>query len=268
MGLKIVAPLAVVLAFLSYEQASYWRDGMTLFTRSVEVNPESWFLNHNLGEAYHRQNQLDKAQFHYEKTVKTRPLYTDARFNLALVYNAKGKYSEAYEQLVEAAKVRPYDFETTLLRAVVLDEMGRRPESIEELRKAESTFSDPNQSERIRFQMAKTLATSGDRNGAAQYYEKVIQANPKHPEAHHNLGVIFAEQSKFDLATTHLQKAVELFPGFVLAHFNLGLVHMNTGRKQDAEKEFRQVLALDAGNNGAKQYLQMLGTSGGAANAH
>jgi tetratricopeptide (TPR) repeat protein len=49
------------------------------------------------------------------------------------------------------------------------------------------------------------------------FYEKALELNPRHAQAHFNLGSILAEQGKKAAAIEHLEQAVALDPNFAPA---------------------------------------------------
>jgi tetratricopeptide (TPR) repeat protein len=53
-------------------------------------------------------------------------------------------------------------------------------------------------------------------------YEKVLQLNPNHTDAHNNMGMAFYDQGKFDKAVESYKEAIKLEPDFADAHYNLG----------------------------------------------
>jgi Flp pilus assembly protein TadD len=60
-----------------------------------------------------------------------------------------------------------------------------------------------------------------------------------------NEGVALMDSGKFDEAATKLQQAVDMWPGFRDAHFNLGVVYHALGRPDSAEVHFRKTLEID-----------------------
>ena len=69
----------------------------------------------------------------------------------------------------------------------------------------------------------------------------------KRPTVHdlNTLGVHFYSVEAYDLAIVQLEQAVALAPESAGIHFNLGGAYYGKSRVADAEREFRQALALD-----------------------
>ena len=63
------------------------------------------------------------------------------------------------------------------------------------------------------FQQAVTRHKAGDLNGAEQLYRAILQANPQHPDANHNLGVLAVQVQKPSVALPLFKTALEANPG-------------------------------------------------------
>ena len=80
---------------------------------------------------------------------------------------------------------------------------------------------------------------------AADYFKKVLEANPKHPLAHYNLGVIYDDNGMFDEAIVQFRKALEINPKNVDAHYRLGIALATQGEDEAAIEELRKVLVVE-----------------------
>lgn len=66
-----------------------------------------------------------------------------------------------------------------------------------------------------------------------EYLLQAIRKNNFLTDAHNNLGVIYLDQNKLDLAEQSFKKAVEIDPGFKTGYMNLGVVY---DRKNELDK--------------------------------
>ena len=55
-------------------------------------------------------------------------------------------------------------------------------------------------------------------------YEKVLKIDPKHENAHTNLGVTFTCLREYQKAISYYKKAIKINPNHTVAHYNLGVV--------------------------------------------
>jgi len=85
-----------------------------------------------------------------------------------------------------------------------------------------------------------------------------VRAQPTSFEGNNFLGIALAQQNRTEPAIAFLQRATQLKPGSVQAHYNLGLVLMGCERFIEARAEFETALHLDSTHALASQALQRL----------
>jgi tetratricopeptide (TPR) repeat protein len=64
----------------------------------------------------------------------------------------------------------------------------------------------------------------GNTTRAFDCFTTSLKFNPRHSEAHYNLGNLYFDVNDFRLAQVHYEMAAEVDPGFANVHFNLALV--------------------------------------------
>jgi tetratricopeptide (TPR) repeat protein len=65
-------------------------------------------------------------------------------------------------------------------------------------------------------------------------YQKAIELNPRDPSSFNALGFTYSQGGRPKEAIPHLRKALELFPDYGTAVYNLGLAYFNTGDNEKA----------------------------------
>lgn len=91
---------------------------------------------------------------------------------------------------------------------------------------------------------ARTCANQGRLAEAAEWCEQAIAADKLNPAHLYLLATIRQEQGHHDDAVRSLMRALYLDPDFVLAHFALGNLRLAQDRRREAERHFRNALAL------------------------
>ena len=79
-------------------------------------------------------------------------------------------------------------------------------------------------------------------------FTNALKHNPRHSEAHYNLGNMYFEVNDFRLAQVHYQIAVEVDPSFPNVYFNLGLVlsiNKETGAAVTALSNYQELVPAD-----------------------
>ena len=162
---------------------------------------------------------------------------------LGLALDWRGKYDEAVKALLTATDLAPSD-----------------PRCYLYLSKAYDSSPDQAQDVIARFRRYAELEPS---NALAQYYyamslwkgkrvgdaslnlemvesllKKSIAADDKLPEAHVQLGDLYADQHEYDKSIPEYVRALELNPNLPDAHYRLGTDYVHVGQKEQAQKEF------------------------------
>jgi len=92
--------------------------------------------------------------------------------------------------------------------------------------------------------LTKTYANLGRFGEARQCCEAAIAADKLRAPSHYLLSIILLEQGQLAEATAALKRALYIDHDFVLAHFALGNLNRQTGRKKDSERDFANALHL------------------------
>ncbi|MEM0942098.1 MAG: tetratricopeptide repeat protein [Bacteroidota bacterium] len=74
----------------------------------------------------------------------------------------------------------------------------------------------------------------GDMTRSIDYLTQCLKRNPRHFEAHYNLGNVYSELGNLDLAKIHYEISAEIAPDYPNSFYNLGLVLTSMKRYQDA----------------------------------
>jgi predicted O-linked N-acetylglucosamine transferase (SPINDLY family) len=97
------------------------------------------------------------------------------------------------------------------------------------------------------FNLALALVAGNKPRQAEEAYRKALQLNPKQPQAWSNLGNLLNhghDRERLEQALVCYQHAVELQPGYVYAHANLGFAYRRAGQKEPAERHYRKALEI------------------------
>ena len=83
---------------------------------------------------------------------------------------------------------------------------------------------------------------STDRQRAFVNFQKAVQENPKHRDAHYSLAHLYALQGKLDQAEEELKITISIDPEYSEAHNYLGDVYAMQGHWRKAIPEYRKAL--------------------------
>ncbi len=77
-------------------------------------------------------------------------------------------------------------------------------------------------------------SNQGDFAKAIDYLTQCLKRNPRHFEAHYNLGNVYSEIGNLALAKVHYELSTEIEPDYPNSFYNLGLVLISMKRYQEA----------------------------------
>lgn len=103
---------------------------------------------------------------------------------------------------------------------------------------------------------------SGQIDEAITLFHEALKNDPHQADAHHGLGLAFAQKQQYSEALNHLCQAVTLAPNVPGFHNNLGNLYKKTGRLEKAIMHYQEALKLkspysEAHNNlGSAYYMQ------------
>ena len=86
----------------------------------------------------------------------------------------------------------------------------------------------------------------GENDEAIATLRDVLRRDPAYGPAYEALGGLLLKQQKYAEAEQALQKAVQLNPNSVKAHYQLGILMGRTGRQDAANREFAIVNQINA----------------------
>ncbi len=149
------------------------------YQKAVELNPENARMFCNLGQAYLRIGEEEKAVRAYEKALsldpKVRPL---AWYNLAVLYAGKGLFAQAYVAMQNYLRSHPGDMQAFNLSIKYLIEAG-------ELEKAETALRERiaqhPQNAMLQYNLGVVYHRQGALEKARAAYEQALQLDPDNP---------------------------------------------------------------------------------------
>ena len=73
-------------------------------------------------------------------------------------------------------------------------------------------------------------------------FERAIDINPNHRDAHLELGIVYGQRGRLDAAEEHYEQAIRIDSDYSEAHNNLGTVYARQAQWDKAIEEYRKAL--------------------------
>jgi len=240
LGSIAVAILAGLLAG-AYIQTGYWKDSISLWTRTLACTPESSFAQNNLGNALVAQEKWAEAVQHFERALQLDPDYAQAHLNLGVALANQGKRDEAIQHFERALQLNPHSVEAHYNLGDALASQGKGDEAIQHFERALQLKPDYAQAH---YDWGIVLATRGKWDEAIPHYEQALHLKLDYTDAQYISGVALATQKKWAEAIELYERVLQSKPDFAEAHYNLGIALASQGKSVEAIQHFQQALTL------------------------
>ncbi len=246
------------------------------YRKSVDLKPdfaESWI---NLGIAYNDQGSTKQASQAAEKALKIQPghpralnllgsiqaknhefdsaienfkkaLLADgdnwhAIFNLANVNFELGNFDETHRLLEQLKRQNPQDKRLRELQAQCLVVQKRYRDADQIIKDLESDFPGDDEVLRLKLSLKEGV---NDHFGVIDLASDLLKRHAKDAGLWNSLGGAFYHLDLIDKARSSYEKALTLDPDNHAFLNNLGMVFSSLGDKENAEKHYREALAIN-----------------------
>ena len=251
-GVGVVALVMILLAWESHSYAGLYINQETLWTYTLQRNPEAWPAHINLGDALQQSGRISEAIEQFEQALRINPDYDEAHYNLGNVLNQTGRASEAMEHFEEALRINPEYAEAHYNLGNALRQTGRVAEAIEQYKEALRTNPDYADAH---YNLGTALRQTGRVEEAIEQYKETLRLDPDHADAHNNLGNALLQKGLMDEAIAQYKDALQINPNYFAAHYNLGIILFQKGRVDEAIVQFQEALRLKPDFTAAQNYL-------------
>ena len=167
----------------------------------------------------------------------------------AVVVGALGRALYAYGQHQAAAQcfdrsrtLDPQEFEWVYLLGVTRADRGQTGEARDALEAALTLRPDDLPAA---LRLADAFEQSGDADRSRETLEAALRHSPRSAAVHYRLGRLTAAESPWE-ALDHLEKAVDLEPGYREARYALANAYRAMGRDEDAADQLARYSQADA----------------------
>ena len=132
LGLSVAATLVLVSA--SAWQSLIWHNSITLWSRAVELEPDSAIARTGMGTALLADARPLEAAVHYRRALGIFPRLPEANLGLALILAGQGQHAEALRHGQQAVARQPQRAGFRMVLAEILWAADQREESLAALR--------------------------------------------------------------------------------------------------------------------------------------
>jgi tetratricopeptide (TPR) repeat protein len=206
-----------VLGYLAHEQCKVYRNPITLWTDTIEKNPDAFLAHNNLGVLLHKGGKIAEAIEHFEEALRIDPDDDFAHTNMGMALMEQGAFEESITYFQRAVDIDPENALAHNNWGVALFRLGRFSEAVRQHARALDIY---------RSQTGYRAGTAGE------------------ADALNNLGIALFKLGRAEEAVSYIREALAINPGNPMAHLNLGAILQKLGSYREALESFRKVLSL------------------------
>ena len=191
----------------TWVQCGYWRDSLTLWRHTLDVNPTNYLAYNNIGSELSFKGDVDGAAANFAWSVQCEPNYCLSHYNLGLMRAWQNRPDEALAQYAEAVRLNPKYRDAQYALGWMLAWQGKTAEAVPHLEAAvrlRPEFADAHND------LGRALYVEGDDAGAVAEFEAALRIEPDFASAHANLAEVLRRQGKTEEAARHSAEADRL----------------------------------------------------------
>ena len=186
--------------------------------KSLALNPNQPHVLNNLAACFSKAGQKDAAIDCYEKAIALQPTYVEAYRNLAISQKALGKHKSALKTVASALEVETSNTELIMLQGQLYK--GNKA-FVEAIRCFERVLDIQPGHVEARHNLGVSLRLSGRSEQALENYLILSKQGVEKYQLAHNIANAYSDLGELEKAISYFEKAIGLNPGYVESHKNL-----------------------------------------------
>jgi tetratricopeptide (TPR) repeat protein len=242
------------LGVVRLEQAR-WEDAIAAFTSAAQLKPDYAVAQSNWGDALARLHRLPEAIVHDETALRLDPDSVEAHYNLANALVQSGRAPDAVPHYDAALRLAPASVDAHYNLANTLLQLERWDDAAAHFRAA--LVIQPRSLE-SRLGLGNALAAGGHLPEAVQEFQQAVADQPQSVDARYCLADALVQLARAPEALLHYEAAVGLAPERTDLRLSFAQALVACGRKNDAAAQLQAVLQLHPGDPAARAGLQQL----------
>lgn len=233
----VLATMALsACAVRSWTRIPEWKDDFSLYRSAARTSPLSTRIRYNLGNAYLRSGEYDRAEENYRAALDIYPDFGSARVNLGMTLLKLGRPREARTMLLDAAERDPGSAEVAVNLGAAHRALGDDGRAEAEFRRALSL--DPREAQAWNNLGSIDLAR-GDVARAIEHLQEAVRLRAENAVFRINLADALIAGGRVPEGLAQFEAAHGLAPDLTESHRGLGEIALRRGDKATAEREFR-----------------------------
>jgi tetratricopeptide (TPR) repeat protein len=202
------------------------------------LQPETFEILYNLGQAYLRNREYPKAELTVGRALKLKPDSPETMSLMAQVYSEQSRAVDALDLLAKAHKLAPDNTDIIFLLARVSMSQNYFEDAIPLL---DSGLKLAPQRADLHAALGESLFMSGKTERAIEEFNTLVSLDPS-ARSYAFLGLSYRHLGRFHEAKKYFQLGLKQDPRNASCLFNMGFIEERQGNNAAAEEFFQKAL--------------------------
>jgi len=256
------------------QQAGYFEDAISRFSRARSLRPDYVAASVNLGNIFLELNRLSDAEAAFAKALEIEKNNPAALYGMGQVSASNRKYAEAVQYFERTLAQVPAANRVHYSLAMAYRGLGNAEKVKAHLAQQGTVgvrvadplldgLQDLITGERVYLSRGKIAFEARRFAEAANEFRKAVATKPDSVTARVNLGAALSQTGDLKGAAEQFEEVLRLEPGKATAHYNLGIILAVQNKPEQAIAHLRSALSVEPNDTTARFLLaQQLNKSG------
>ncbi len=247
MAQSVFVVVMLMFSARTFDRTLDWQNEIALWQSAIEIRPDYAELYFNLGNAYIREGEYQKAYQSWNQALKLNPNLPQVWVNRGNALENQGKTDEALQSYMNALEIFPEYGLAHFNLALLYENKENIEKALHHFQEAaEHLYGRRNQKHRkglAHYHIARIHYQAGRIEAAQAHIKHAIQLAGSVGKIHILHGWI--KQNQPQAAKQAFETAIQLNPNSAEPYFNYGLWHWQKGDPDVAQELWRKTLQLN-----------------------
>lgn len=228
---------------LAYHHQQQLAQAEMLYLQILSIDQNQPDALNLLGLIAHQTGKQEQAVKLISHAIAVSPNFAEAHVNIGLAKQEMGKIEEARSHYIKAMTIQPNMVMAINNYANILHLFDKdHLKSIECYQQALAIAPDFAMAA---FNMGNAFKAIGKHELAKKNILKAYELSPNHPEIIYSLASLELEDALYDEAIKHYELAIEINPGFAMAHHGLAMAFQRIWQIEKSIEHYQKAAQLD-----------------------
>ncbi len=197
---------------ICYKNLNDYINARDSFALAVDLDKKDFKSYYELGHILDETNKTDTAIVMFNKAIRIKPDFYEAREALGICYTRQGKFKEAINVYKKALEKFPNSYELYYNIAIIEIELDKLEEAKASFKKAGEIKKDLYSAF---YNLGNIHLTLSEYEDAINEYRKVLSSGIYGPKAYYKIATVYAIKREYEKAMASLEYAIELDPIYI-----------------------------------------------------